>query len=179
MRKEHVMPKTLGWLIVLLSTPLFADGGAVLLQRQSGPFTVTVFASPTPLRAGPIDLSVFVQSSDTIDPMLDADVSIEFTGPGTPIRVRATRGNASNKLLYAASVDLKTPGDWEYSVSIHTPRTPSKPMVVSGAITLLAGQPKLTTYWSYLALPFLCLAMLALHQWLRFGASRPVVDLRR
>jgi len=159
------MMRCLAWLLLVASAPLLADGGAILLHKQSPPFVVTVFASPAPPRVGAIDLSVLVQSSETLEPALDADVRFEFAGPGSQVQVQATRSQSGNKLLYTASVYLNDPGQWRYSVSIHEPK--SAPIAVSGAITVAAEQPKLAAYWGYLMLPFLGLAILALHQWLR------------
>jgi hypothetical protein len=160
------MSRVLVWLFLAASTPVFADGGAILLHKQSPPFVVTVFGSPTPPRVGAIDLSILVQSSETLAPVLDADVRVDLVRNGSQEHVRAARSQARNKLLYATSVDLDDPGEWRYSVSIETAK--SEPAVVSGSISVGAEQPKLAAYWPYLMLPFLSLAILALHQWLRF-----------
>ncbi len=66
--------------IALLATPLFADGGAVLSRQESGPFVITLFAAPVPLRSGPIDLTVLVQTRDTLEPVVAAEVSIRLEG---------------------------------------------------------------------------------------------------
>jgi hypothetical protein len=47
---------------------LRADGGAMRLSERAGGYRVTVFTDPTPLRAGPVDVSVFVQDADTGEP---------------------------------------------------------------------------------------------------------------
>ena len=51
---------------------LFADGGIVQFQKQAGPFFVTVFSAPVPLRVGAADLSVMVQKADDRSEVLDA-----------------------------------------------------------------------------------------------------------
>ena len=38
------------------------------LSERAGGYRVTVFTDPTPLRAGPVDVSVFVQDADTGEP---------------------------------------------------------------------------------------------------------------
>jgi len=162
------MTRLLGWLLLATSTPVFADGGTVLMRTQSPPFIVTVFASPTPPRVGDTDLSVLVQSSETLEPVLDADVRFAFVSSRSQIQVRATRSQARNKLLYAASVQLNDPGKWHYSVSIGTVDSTSRPVTVSGAVAVAPARPKLVAYWGYLMLPFLSLTILALHQRLRF-----------
>ena len=92
--------------------------------------------------------------------MLDADVHVEFTKGGPPIQVRATHDQAQNKLLYAASVHLDDPGEWHFTVSVRA-------VTVAGVLAVAPRQPKLAAYWSYLALPFLWMAIFAIHQWLR------------
>ncbi len=166
------MPRLLAWFLLATSAPLLADGGMLLLHKESSPFVITVFASPTPPRAGVIDLTVLVQASETLQPVLDADVHLEFTKSGSQIQVRATRDHTTqNKLLYAASVHLDNPGEWLYTVSVRAIRSAAAPVAISGAIAVAAEQPKLAAYWSYLALPFLGLAIFALHQRLRAGAN--------
>jgi hypothetical protein len=155
------MPRFLGWLLLATSARLLADGGMVLMHQQTPPFAITVFASPTPPRAGLLDLSVLLQSSETLEPVLDADVNIELTKNGSRVQARATRDHAQNKLLYAASVQLGDPGEWRYTVSV---RTATAPVTFTGVIAVATEQPKLAAYWSYLVLPFLCLAIFALHQ---------------
>src|SRR5262245_5830682 len=38
-----------------------ADGGAEQFERSAGPFVVTVFTTPSPLRAGLVDISLLIQ----------------------------------------------------------------------------------------------------------------------
>jgi hypothetical protein len=56
--------------LAVLATALFADGGTVLSRQESGPFVITVFAAPVPIRAGPIDVTVLVQRRDSLEPVL-------------------------------------------------------------------------------------------------------------
>ena len=155
-------------LLVATATPVFADGGTILLHQETRPFVITVFASPTPPRVGAMDMSVLVQSSETLDPVLDAGVRIALTTGDSHLEVPATHNQAQNKLLYAVSVPLNAPGQWHYSLSI-TRAGESTPITASGDITVASEQPKLLSYWTWLTLPFLSLMVLSLHQWLRFG----------
>lgn len=152
-------------LLLIASGLLPADGGIVLLHREAGPYAVTVFASPSPPRTGTIDMSVLVQTSETLDPVLDAAVPIVLTNGSSEIRALATHAQAQNKMLYAASVLLDRPGDWRYKVTING-------ISVAGVIAVAPQMPKAAAYAGYLALPFFCLAILALHQWLSLNASR-------
>lgn len=151
-----------------LAIPLFADGGAVLSRQDSGPFVITVFAAPVPLRAGPIDMTVMVQTRDTLQPVLDADVSIRLDG-ASPIEAVASRSQAQNKLLYAVTFDLPRPGDWKYTVSV---QNAAGQAATSGEFD--AGQPgRMQSSASfYLGIPPVLIAIFLLHQWLVRRESR-------
>ena len=110
-------------LALLLSTaPLNADGGAVQLSEVKGPYRLTVFTSPTPLRAGPIDISVLVQAASTGSVVADAEVTLKVNPLNRPTEVLAepaNRANATNKILLAASFELPSPGSWEVRLEVH------------------------------------------------------------
>jgi hypothetical protein len=148
--------------VALFATSLFADGGAVLSRQESGPFVITVFAMPVPLRAGPIDLTVLVQTRDSLEPILDANVSIRLAGD-SQLGAAATRSQAQNKLLYAAALQLPQPGEWKYTVAV---RTASGQAAISGAFQAGPPAPPLASYWFYVAIPLVAIAIFVLHQWL-------------
>jgi len=60
------------WIFLLLTLILMsqfdlvarADGGVVMCQRTSAPFTITLFSTEMPLRPGPADLSVLLEQPD-------------------------------------------------------------------------------------------------------------------
>ncbi|HEV3259998.1 MAG TPA: hypothetical protein VG013_24230, partial [Gemmataceae bacterium] len=52
-------------LLSLLPSMAMADGGAIRLSEQKGDYQITVFTAPTPLRAGPVDVSVLIQNAAT------------------------------------------------------------------------------------------------------------------
>jgi hypothetical protein len=143
-----------------LATPVFADGGAVLSRQESGPFVITVFAAPVPLCAGPIDLTVLVQTRHALQPVLDADVSIRLDG-ASQIVAPASRSKAQNKLLYAATLDLPQPGEWKYSVSV---QSAAGQATISAEFQASQPAPPLDSYAFYLAIPPLLIAIFVLHQ---------------
>jgi hypothetical protein len=161
-----------------LAAPVFADGGAVVLRKQAGALTLTVFASPAPLRAGPVDISVLVQSSETLDPVLDAEVRLRFVKNGSEVRAKAIRNQSGNRLLYAATVHLNQPGDWQLSAIVRAGDAGSSPVTAGGTIPLAPEQPKLAEYSEYIACPFSLLMILALHQWLRLRSTPTARALR-
>lgn len=103
------------------ASPARADGGKVRVSEHRGRFHITVFTTPTPPRAGPVDISVLVQDAATGEPLTDTHVAIELSpakSENRRIAARATHEAATNALLLSAVVDLPTPGAWEVLVRI-------------------------------------------------------------
>jgi hypothetical protein len=105
-----------------------ADGGRVVLVERLGDYQISVFTSPEPLRAGLVDISVLLQDSSTGQPIMDAQVNVSLTpsgGRARPIRAVATMDAATNKLLYAALLDLPDPGSWEVEIACFAEHFPA------------------------------------------------------
>jgi hypothetical protein len=115
--------RCLAILVLLLNTAaVSADGGAVQLSEVIGPYRITVFTSPTPLRAGPVDISVLVQDAVTGSVVPDAEVTIQVNPLDRPAELLAepaNRANATNKILLASTFDLPTSGSWEVRLNVH------------------------------------------------------------
>lgn len=155
-------------LVLLASACGYADGGAILLRKQAGPFTVTVFGEPAPLRVGQADLSVMLQNTADTNTVLDAVVDLRLkrseTGRIVEIAAPATHKHATNKLLYSARVTLPSPGTWRLSVEV---TRKGSPVSVDGGVNVLPEEPSRAAYWPYFALiPFVTL-MFAMNQWLK------------
>ncbi len=166
----------------------WADGGAVLSQQVVGPYRITLFGSPSPLRAGPADLSVMLQDAQTGAPVLDQAVAIQvmkaassdssstaWVPPCCSMKtstaaVPATHAAAQNKLLYAANFLLPASGRHDISVTIGAPGSAS-PLstlpTLHTQLTIAPPAPPLTGYWAYLAAPPLVVVGFALNQRLR------------
>ena len=144
---------------------VLSDGGTVQFQKQVGPFLVTLFSSPAPLRVGVADLSVLVQRAEDRTDVLDCRVTLRLAKPGEQgIRVDATRAQATNKLLYAASAVLPEPGKWSAEVEISANgRTFQAP----GELDVSPPQPRVITYWPYFVLPAVAVLLFVLNQWLK------------
>ncbi len=150
---------------MFLAGLLLADGGAVQFRRQSGPLLITVFAAPSPLRAGIADLSVMVEEARNRQTVLDAEVGLRISRPGeTDIVLPATRAQAVNKLLYAAYPALPSAGDWRLTVQVNLR---GQPIEAEGMITVLPRQPAARKYWLYLALVPLGVVLFVINQWLK------------
>jgi hypothetical protein len=166
-------------LITALAGVAGADGGVVRFNGPAGPFDVTVFTAPTPLRAGPLDISVLVRDRADRRPILDAQVSVQLkpgNGKGLTVDVAATRAQATNKLLYAALVDLPGPGPWNMQVKV---RQGAKVAAVSQRFEAARALPPLLAFWPYLGLPPLAVALFIIHQRLSrpsaLGVQRPPI----
>jgi hypothetical protein len=178
-------------LTMLAARPARGDGGVIQLREVKGPFSVTVFTSPEVPAGGPTDVSVLIQRRETGEVILDADVSLTLQPPNhatmkpsdplcalpstgaafglpdmaqNPLSVRATREQASNKLLYAAPVELDAAGDWKLNVFVSREAdTASFDCLLP--VTLASGGLK--GLWPYLALPPIAITAFAMNQRLR------------
>ena len=81
-----------------------ADGGAVRLHQRAGGYQIAVFTSPTPFRAGPVDVSVLVQDAATEECVPEAQVTVCLKAPGAGriLECPATTEAATNRLFHAA-----------------------------------------------------------------------------
>jgi hypothetical protein len=156
-------------LIFVFAPPLVqiarADGGVVLWQQTSAPFTITVFSTDMPLRPGLADLSVLLEPTDGPSPILDAQVFIELEHEaGTIIRAEATRSQARNKLLYCSLINLPKSGQWK--MRLHVRRGDSSAEVLSDLI-VAAPQPVLLSHWELIAVPPIIIGLFITNQRLR------------
>lgn len=147
---------------------LMADNGTLVLQKEAGPFTISVFASPEPLRIGRGDLSVMLQKSAGRSSVLDAKVKLHLTHSGaegiSEVFVPATHGKASNKLLYASNVNLSAEGVWNLMVTVESNLGNAE---VAGKITVGPRQAPMAAYWPYFAVVPLIAVLFVINQWLR------------
>jgi hypothetical protein len=92
-------------------------------------------------------------------------------GGGTTVaRVRATRAQATNKLLHAALVELPVPGTWRLVVEVVRDSTSSR---LAGTLPVGPALPAWTTRWRELLLPALVVALFLLHQVLAARGATP------
>ena len=147
-----------------------ADGGAVQFEKTAGPFIITVFTTPTPLRAGPVDISLMIRSRENRQPVLDCQALVELHKEGAmSIRSEATHEAAQNKLLYAAQVNVPEPGTWGLEAAI---KHGDDSIDVAGEITVAPSNSVLLSYWRSLALPPLFISLFAVNQWLKRRSTK-------
>jgi hypothetical protein len=144
-----------------------ADGGTIRLVESAGPFVVTVFTAPEPLRVGPVDVSVLVQDRLGGTPLLDVQVTLQAAPPAgdgaTALRDEATRAEAGNKLVYASVFAIDRPGAWTLRATV---RRGDETADVSCALPILPATSGLRILWPFLALPPAAVLLYALHGWL-------------
>jgi hypothetical protein len=162
-------------LLVSLATATFADGGLVRVSRASGPLRITVFTTPTPLRVGPIDISVLVQPVGSDAPLLDLPISLSLYADGDSTRqltASATHAQATNQWLSSARLRLPAAGHWTATVQVADQ---------SVQFDFAAEPPvgHLAAFWPYLVLPFACVLVFALHQWRAATMHASAAALRR
>jgi hypothetical protein len=142
-------------------------GGVVQLTEKAGPFIVTVFTEPTPVRAGPAEISVMVQDGSNRRPVLDAEVTLHLRkrrSEEPQIVAKATRQNATNKLMYAADVELPAAGEWQLRVMVHRGAVSTQ---IAGELMAAPPRIALVSLSPYLALLSVGFGLFALHRQLR------------
>jgi hypothetical protein len=138
------------------ATAARGDGGLLRLSQQAGPYRVAVFTDPTPLRAGPIDVSVLVQDAATGQPVLDVPVVVSLTNAGTRLEVAADHAGATNKLLYAANLELAEAGAWRLEVRVAA----AEPVAVE--IEAAGSAPRWRQLWPWFTWPVVPVLLFAL-----------------
>jgi hypothetical protein len=161
-------------LLGLWASAAYGDGGTVLLHQNAGPFSVTLFAASQPLQVGAVDLSVMVQDKASgevlLDPVIDLTIASK-SADATPRRVRLAQGQASNRLLQAATVDFSRPGPWRIDVlvvrGIDT-------VQLSTVCTVEPSHSRALLVWFYVLLPVGIIVLFALHQVLKLRSEGKV-----
>jgi hypothetical protein len=172
-------PLSVALLLLSLATCCYGDGGVVIARQTIDGLLLTVFASPAPLRAGPVDVSVLVQKGQK--PVLDATVDISWKANATSSadwlppcctmespteRIPALRGHSNNKFLYSAIVPMKTAGPSVLRIRV---LEAGKEVLLSCDLDVRRPLPPLLAFWPWLAFPPVAIAGFVLHQRL----SRP------
>jgi hypothetical protein len=138
-----------------------------------------------------VDVSVLVQSNDTGEALLDAEVGLQFVSPpgaeiagremfctpdgtqiravstgdgATPRKIAATRKRATNKLLYAATVNLPASGHWQMRVRVHRSAVEAQ---VNCVLPVAASTAGFVNLWPFITAPLLMIGVFACHQRLK------------
>jgi hypothetical protein len=161
---ERIWSFSLMCLAILVGN-VYGDGGTVRLSEQVGEYLVTVFTAPTPLRAGPIDVSVLVQDAGTGKPAAVHEVLLRLRQSGEwTLEQAATQEQATNRLLHAAKFDLPAPGTWQVEVRV---RGPNGEVVRKFEVHAAEPLPRWVELWGWIALPVVPVVLFLIHQALR------------
>jgi hypothetical protein len=183
MKDESTMNhRTRPIVLVLLSSFIFhpsslvrADGGALRLHERAGNYQVAVFTSPTPFRAGLVDISVLVQDAAAGECVADARMTVRLTarGSGLVVEYPAKTEAASNKLFHAAVFQLPESGWWDVDVVVEGPHGSE---LVRFAVEAEEALPRWAILWPWFGWPALAVALFGIHQVLvrRRGKTRTV-----
>jgi hypothetical protein len=165
--------------LLCLAAGCYGDGGAVITRQTIDGLLLTVFASPAPLRAGPVDVSVLVQKGEK--PVLDAAVDISWQAKSTSSAdwlppcctmesrtegIPALRGHSNNKFFYSAIVPMTTAGPSLLRIRV---LEAGREVLLSCDLDVRRPLPPLLAFWPWLAFPPVAIAGFVLHQRL----SRP------
>ena len=132
------------------------------LRERAGRYQITVFTSPTPLRAGPVDVSVLVQDTATGEFVPEAWVTVCLKAPGAGhvLECPATTEAATNKLFRAAELRLPEPGWWDVAVAVEGPHGPA---LVRFEIQADEPPPRWLDLWPWFGWPALVVALFGIH----------------
>jgi len=121
--------------IVGLPTDIvWAHGGGTprLTNADAGPYWVSVWTQPDPLRVGTVHLTVAVSEPNTAGgahreagpPVLDATVQVRFKPldhTGETLIAEATHADAANKIFYETDLELPQTGRWQAEITVTGP----------------------------------------------------------
>jgi hypothetical protein len=140
-----------------------ADGGFVRLSERVGGYQITAFTSPTPLRAGPVDISVLIQDAATGEWAAGARVAVRVTAPenGAFIESPATAEVATNKLMRAAVFELPNSGRWRVEIAVDGAHGPAS---VHFEMDAAEATPRWLDLWPWFTWPALAVGLFSVHQ---------------
>jgi hypothetical protein len=150
---------------VLVAAVARADAPVVRTRAAAGPFLVTIFAEPTPLRVGPAVIGALVQYAEGDAPILDARVRLRLEAPAAagiaPVEVAAATRSSGNRLLYTAPIAFTVAGEWRLTADV---QRSAERGALSCDLAVGDAPAPLVELWPYLAAPFVALGLYALHQ---------------
>lgn len=124
----------LALILAMAAHPAQAHGGGTpqLTNVRAGPYRVSVWTQPDPIRAGELHITVAVSEAPGPQadaggagaPVLDATVRVQAQPvgrAGEALVAFATRENAVNKLFYEADMELPSEGNWQVVIEVEGP----------------------------------------------------------
>ena len=142
------------------------DDQALRLWKQSGSFSVAVFAPLGDLAAGATSFSILVQDQRTQEVLLDSAVQLsarpsDAMDGGASLNAASNR-NSQNKLLQTAELDLPTAGEWILDVGVSRN---SEIANLSLPLHVVKRESGLTDFWPYFLFPAFGMVLFASYIW--------------
>lgn len=110
-------------LIVVGAARVWAHGIGTpqVINAPAGPYLISVWTDPDPLRVGEVHVTVAVTDPATESPILDASVMVQLEWldvPSVILTAPATRENAALKIVYVAVFAPEQAGQWQGTVVV-------------------------------------------------------------
>jgi hypothetical protein len=153
-------------ILIVQPSDLYADGGTIRLSEQAGGYRITIFTDPTPLRAGTVDVSVFVQDAETGEPAAGVRIMVQAAPRGRPneaICHAATTELATNKLYQSAIFELPETGWWDIEATVDGEQGQVHVRFDAEAADRPPSWQAMAPWVSW---PALAVLLFAVHQWL-------------
>jgi len=154
------------------ATSARGDGGTMLFHQDAGPFTITLFAAPQPLQVGAADLSVMVQDRNSGEVLLDSAIDLRVAPEAERAlqqTVRLSRGQASNRLLQAATVHFSRAGKWRVMLLV---RRGNDVASLSTECGVEPNSSRAVLVWFYVLLPAGIILLFVVHQGLKLRQKK-------
>jgi hypothetical protein len=135
----------------------------VRLCERAGGYQIAVFTSPTPFRAGPVDVSVLVQDAATGECVPEARVTVclKAAEAGHVLEYPATVEAATNKLFRAVEFRLPEAGWWDVAVAVEGPHGPA---LIRFGVQADEPLPRWLDLWPWFGWPALAVALFGVHR---------------
>jgi hypothetical protein len=136
----------LGLLLAFSWHTVAAHGGGTpqLVNEPAGPYWISVWSAPEPVRVGALHLTVSVaepgDGREAGAPILGAQVAVTATpaaGDAAVLSAQATNAQATNRLFYEADLEVPATGAWNVQIDVSSPRGEGQ---VAFAVDVVAGR---------------------------------------
>jgi hypothetical protein len=144
-----------------------ADGGALRFSERRGDTFVAVFTSPTPPRAGLVDVSVLVQEAQSGRPLRAVPIVVHAHPAGDGRRstsAQATTEAATNKLFQAAQLNFWEAGRWHVDVELDVPGF-GQGAPIGFDMEVAAAPPPWLALGLWIGWPVVPIALFVVHRW--------------
>jgi hypothetical protein len=148
--------------VVVCAAPsaVWADGGTLRLAEVKGHHHIMVFTAPTPLRAGPVEVSVLVREAPNNLPReVPVVVRAHPVGePGQCLSAPVVPEATTNRLLQAARLELPHGGRWCIEVEVQGVSEPLR-----FEVEVDESLPAWASFAPWVGWPFVVVLLFAIH----------------